>query len=73
MSFINKIIVINNDVKNDLEIVSKLASQKTVISPFMFLSPKKNENFKYIKTIKLPSKYFYLPNQYWMHKNHKVV
>ena len=31
-----KIIVSSNDVKNDLEIVSKLASQKAVVSPFVF-------------------------------------
>lgn len=71
-----KIIVSSNDVKNDLEIVSKLASKKAVVSPFVFLSPEKNEILKYsfLKTkFKLPSKYFYLPNQYWMHKNHKVV
>ena len=71
-----KIIVSSNDVKNDLKIVSKLASRKAIVSPFVFLSPKKHEIIKYSllkKKFKLPLKYFYLPNQYWMHKNHKVV
>ena len=56
-----KIIVSSNDVKNDLEIVSKLASQKAVVSPFVFLSPKKNEILKYsfLKTkFKLPRNIF---------------
>ena len=71
-----KIIVSSNDVKNDLKIVSKLAFKKAMVSPFVFLSPKKHEIIKYsfLRTkFKLPLKYFYLPNQYWMHKNHKVV
>ena len=71
-----KIIVSSDNVKNDLKIVSKLASRKAVVSPFVFLSPKKYEIIKYslLKSkFKLPLKYFYLPNQYWMHKNHKVV
>lgn len=71
-----KIIVSSNDVKNDLKIVSKLASRKAMVSPFVFLSPKKKELVKssILRTkFKLPLKYFYLPNQYWMHKNHKVV
>ena len=71
-----KIIVSSNDVKNDLKIVSKLAFNKAKVSPFVFLSPNKNEIIKYSllrKKFKLPLKYFYLPNQYWMHKNHKVV
>ncbi len=71
-----KIIVSSNDVKKDLKIVSKLASKKAIVSPFVFLSPKKNEIIKYSllrSRFKLPLKYFYLPNQYWMHKNHKVV
>ena len=36
-----KIIVSSNDVKNDLKIVSKLAFKKAMVSPFVFLSPKK--------------------------------
>ncbi len=71
-----KIIVSSNDVKNDLKIVSKLASKKAMVSPFVFLSPKKHEIIKssFLRTkFKLPLKYFYLPNQYWIHKNHKVV
>ncbi len=71
-----KIIVSSKDVKNDLKTVSKLAFKKSTVSPFVFLSPKKHEIIKYslLKTkFKLPLKYFYLPNQYWMHKNHKVV
>lgn len=41
-----------------------------------FCHPKKKELVKssILRTkFKLPLKYFYLPNQYWMHKNHKVV
>lgn len=71
-----KIIVSSNDVKNDLKIVSKLAFRKAMVSPFVFLSPKKHEiiKYSYLRTkFKLPLKYFYLPNQYWIHKNHKVV
>lgn len=71
-----KIIVSSNDVKKDLKNVSKLASKKAIVSPFVFLAPKKNEIFKYsfLKArFKIPHKYFYLPNQYWMHKNHKIV
>lgn len=71
-----KIILSSNDVKRDLKKVSKLAYKKSVVSPFIFQAPKKNEIIKssILRTkYNLPLKYFYLPNQYWIHKNHIVV
>jgi hypothetical protein len=71
-----KIILSSNDVKNDLKKVSIRAYNKSIVNPFIFKSPDRNKIIninKIKKKYNLPDKYFFLPNQYWRHKNHYLV
>ena len=64
------------DAQKDLKLVSKKAYAKSEVSQFYFKSPKKKDihSLDYLKKkFNLKSKFFYLPNQYWAHKNHIVV
>tara|TARA_Y100000590_G_scaffold432245_1_gene548047 strand:- start:202 stop:1386 length:1185 start_codon:yes stop_codon:yes gene_type:complete len=72
----SKILLSSYDAQNDLKKVSKNAYNKSEVSQFYFQSPKKNEiislkNLK--KKFNLKDKFFYMPNQYWSHKNHITV
>jgi len=71
-----KIILSSFDVKNDLKKISLKAYKKCEISSFVFDVPSKKDLLslsKLMKKYKIRSKYFYLPNQYWIHKNHLLV
>ena len=71
-----KIILSSFDVKKDLKKVSKIGFKRSVVHQFIFQSPKKNEilSKSFLKNkYKISTKFFYLPNQYRIHKNHIVV
>ena len=71
-----RILLSSYDAQKDLKKVSKKAYKKSAVSQFFFESPKKKEilSLSYLKEkFKLDNKFFYLPNQYWAHKNHIVV
>ena len=71
-----KILLSSYDSQKDLKSVSKKAHSKSAVSQFYFKSPKKKELFS-LNSLKrkfhIGDKFFYLPNQYWAHKNHIVV
>tara|TARA_Y100000590_G_C15735299_1_gene1018314 strand:+ start:2300 stop:3487 length:1188 start_codon:yes stop_codon:yes gene_type:complete len=70
------IILSSNDVKKDIKKISYKAFERSKINRFVFEVPEK-KNILNIKNLrnkyKIPSKFFYLPNQYWVHKNHFLV
>ena len=71
-----KILLSSYDAQKDLKSVSKKAYSKSAVSQFYFKSPKKKELFSLNflkKKFHIGNKFFYLPNQYWAHKNHIVV
>jgi len=71
-----KILLSSFDAKKDLKKVCNIPDNKIVVNRFSFEVPskKKLRGFLYLKKkYKLPKKFFYLPNQYWVHKNHKIV
>tara|TARA_B100001057_G_scaffold103862_1_gene101305 strand:+ start:389 stop:1570 length:1182 start_codon:yes stop_codon:yes gene_type:complete len=71
-----KILLSSYDAQKDLKSLSKKAYSKSAVSQFYFKSPKKNELFSLNflkKKFHTGDKFFYLPNQYWSHKNHIVV
>tara|TARA_B100000989_G_scaffold164030_1_gene122550 strand:- start:13421 stop:14605 length:1185 start_codon:yes stop_codon:yes gene_type:complete len=71
-----KILLSSYDAQKDLKSLSKKAHSKSAVSQFYFKSPKKNELFSLNflkKKFHTGDKFFYLPNQYWSHKNHIVV
>jgi len=72
----SKIILSSHDVKNDYKKLSLKGFFKSRINSFVFDIPDKKKilslnSLKKKYTIK--SKFFYLPNQYWVHKNHLLV
>ncbi len=74
--FSSKILLISNDAKKDLKKISLSGYNNSVVNKFIFFPPKKNNIIKLAKLkkkYKFQSNYFFLPNQYWKHKNHIVV
>jgi len=72
----SKIILSSIDSQNDLRKIIKINKKKIFIHPFFFDNyPIKNIlNFKIIKNkYKINKNFFFLPNQYWPHKNHLLV
>jgi hypothetical protein len=72
----SKIILSGFDAKKDLKSISKSAYKKSVVNQFIFKTPRRNEiiNLSSLKKkYKFSTNFFYLPNQYWAHKNHIVV
>ena len=72
----SKILLSSYDAQQDLKKVSLKAYNKSVVSQFYFQSPKKGHllSLNYLRNkFKLSNKFFYLPNQYWIHKNHITV
>lgn len=72
----HKILLSSNTAKKDLRTISDIPNKKIEVNKFFFKVPSKDtlKKLSYLKKkYKLPDKYFYLPNQYWEHKNHKIV
>tara|TARA_B100001142_G_C14241937_1_gene619754 strand:+ start:20 stop:1180 length:1161 start_codon:yes stop_codon:yes gene_type:complete len=72
----SKIILSSNDVKNDVKKLTLKGFLKSRINSFVFDIPSKKKITSLSllkKKYKIKSKYFYLPNQYWVHKNHILV
>ena len=72
----SKILLSSYDAQKDLKKVSEKAYKKSAVSQFYFESPKKGHllSLNYLRNkFKLSNKFFYLPNQYWVHKNHITV
>jgi hypothetical protein len=72
----SKIILSSKDVKKDLKKTLPFAYSKTIVHPYVFDLPKKNKIIslnKIINKYKLKKKYFYIPNQFWKHKNHDII
>jgi len=70
------IIVSSNNVKKDLEKFAPEHAAKCRISSFVSKIPSfiwEADPMIVVDKYSLPEKFFYLPNQLWKHKNHKVV
>ena len=71
-----KIILSSFDVKKDIKNLSLEGFKKSEVNSFVFNVPSKKKYFSIAelkKKYKIQSKYFYLPNHYWIHKNHFLV
>jgi len=72
----DQILLSSNTAKNDLKKICYPAFKMALVNSFCFPESKKmNRSIlkKILKDYKIPNKFFYVPNQYWVHKNHKVV
>ena len=72
----NSTILSSYDAKKDLETVLSKKFYKGIVHPYVFDLPKKKNLLKYSKLKKkydIPKKYFYIPNQFWKHKNHEII
>ena len=71
-----KILLSSKTSAKDLNKICKIKKQNLVINSFIFDVPslKKIKKKEYLKKkYNLNDKFFYVPNQYWIHKNHKIV
>ena len=71
-----KIILSSKNAKNDLKKISQKACKKSVVNSFVYdlVDLKKIISFKKLKKkYGIKNNFFYLPNQYFIHKNHLVV
>lgn len=71
-----KILLSSNEAKKDLKNICNISTNKILVNRFTFNLPKHNKlkSFSYLKKkYLLENNFFYLPNQYWIHKNHQVV
>lgn len=74
-----KIILSSNDALNDFKKFVPEYANKGEVLHFVAIPDKniyqKTDEIKeqIINKFDLPAKYFYVPNQFWIHKNHKVV
>ena len=74
--FSSKILLLSKDGKKDLKRISKKGFRNSSISRSIFIPPKKKMILKLSilkKKFNFNTNYFFLPNHYWKHKNHKVV
>ena len=72
----SKIILSSKNAKQDLKKISICAYNKSIVNSFTFNLINKREilSLKSLKKkYKIENKFFYLPNQYFVHKNHIVV
>jgi len=74
--FSTKIIVSSKSVLKDLKRVSKNAAKNSLLIKHSVDIPRHSElkSLQYLKKkYQISYDYFFLPNHYWKHKNHKVV
>ena len=74
--FSTKILVSSKSAFQDLKRISKNAAKKALLIKHSVDIPKRSElkSLKYLKKkYHINYEYFFLPNQYWKHKNHEVV
>jgi glycosyltransferase involved in cell wall biosynthesis len=72
----DKILLSSQSARNDLKKICLPAYKISTVNSFCFKKPKSKivlEKRKILNKHELPRKFFYLPNQYWIHKNHIVV
>ncbi len=72
----DQILLSSNTAKNDLKKICYQAFNRALVNSFCFPESKKmNKSIsrKILREYKIPNKFFYLTNQYWVTKNHKVV
>ena len=72
----NAVILSSNTVKKQLKKINSIAHRKSqVIKPIFSNLPKKSfKNINYLKKkFQIYDKFFFLPNHFWIHKNHLLV
>ena len=71
-----KILLSSNTVKKELKKINIKAYKKSVVLRPIFSNPplRSFKSFQYLeKKFRINKKYFFLPNHFWTHKNHKLV
>ena len=72
----SKIILSSKDAEKDLKKVLPIKYKKTIVHPYVFDLPPKKKILSYKKLYnkyKIPKNYFFIPNQFWKHKNHNLI
>jgi len=76
VKFARKVVLSSESAKRDYAEYYPSAVKKVAVAPFMVAPPENmwaDNPVKICKEYDLPEKFFYLPNQFWQHKNHEVV
>jgi glycosyltransferase involved in cell wall biosynthesis len=74
--YANRIIVSSHDALADLQRFAPAQAQKGRVASFVSLVPEfafDGDPGAVCRDYALPERFFYLPNQFWKHKNHEVV
>ncbi len=74
--FATRIMLSSQSVQKDFESVLPNSIEKTKVIPFvawMNETVYEDDPSRVVQEYHLPQKFFYLPNQFWKHKNHSVV
>jgi hypothetical protein len=72
----SKILLSSYDSQNDLKKISKRAFDKSIVSQFYFEFKNRKDIItlsQLKKKFNIKSNFFFIPNQYWKHKNYEVV
>lgn len=72
----HKVMLSSNDAKNHCEKFYKQSVGKSLSVPFAILNSndiKEHTNSNIHQKYNIPKEYFYIPNQFWRHKNHILV
>lgn len=71
-----KVLLSSNTARKDLKKICNISKSKILVNKFSFdvENPKNLRKFNHLrKKYSLKKNFFYMPNQYWLHKNHRVV
>jgi hypothetical protein len=72
----SKILLSSYDAQNDLKKISRNAFEKSVVSQFYYKFDKKKDIINLSELKKkhnINTNFFFIPNQYWKHKNYDVI
>ncbi len=69
------IMLSSNDAKKDCQNFYNVPSDRIYVVPFAVESPKISQQYlaECLKKYNIKQAFFYLPNQFWRHKNHSIV
>ena len=72
----SKIILSSKDAEKDLKKILPIEYKKTIVHPYVFDLPPQKKIISFKKLFlkyKIPKNYFFIPNQFWKHKNHDLI
>jgi len=72
----SKVLLSSKDAEKDLKKILPIKFKKTIVHPYVFDLPPQKKILSYknlYNKYKIPKNYFFIPNQFWKHKNHNLI